>query len=791
MKIGYCLLLGCLCACGHPKEVQPLTGSRYGELPNGSAEEVMSDQVKGWSADTWSKGVIYRCDSVTPAREGKNSLCLEADSFAYGRWTGKVNLKPWSVYRFTGWIKCERVIPEQAKGGAGFVLGNVVAQLPVFEGNRDWTCVTGEVKTEGNDCAVVECVLGTEGRAKGKVWFDDMSFEWVSSEEIETVVSVNPQVKKEEMSPYIYGQFIEHLGRCIYGGIWAEMLEDRKFWYAPGDRESPWKVVTDKPEEEILSMDTKAPFTGEHTPVLVVKEKGVGLEQGHLGLRKGVNCSGYVILKADKKMPVKVSLKGEKGMNQEVVIEVGTSYQKYPIHFSVSESTHEAVFSIHPQDEGNLWIGTASLMPDDQVKGFRADVLALMKGLKAPVYRWPGGNFVSGYDWHDGIGDRDKRPPRKNPAWKGVEHNDVGIHEFMQLCELLETEPYIAVNAGLGGVEEAAREVEYCNGAADTPMGRKRAQNGHPEPWQVKWWSVGNEMYGDWQLGHTSTEAFVARHNAFAKAMRTVDPEIRLIAVGNVGPWDEMMLKHCAGNMDLISEHFYCQDWHGGGLRTHVMQIPNSIRSIAEAHRKYRQDMERLSEQDIRICMDEWNYWYGPHVYGELGTRYFLRDALGIAAGLNEFLRQSDMVFMANYAQTVNVIGCIKTNTTEAVYATTGQVLKMYREHFGTIPVELGGELRPLDVAAAVRNSDGALTIAVVNPGWERVTFRLDLPQGSIGKDWESGALIHTLTGPDDMVYNEPGMEERVKLTSEKIDNYKEVSVAPFSANIVVILPVK
>ena len=163
--------------------------------------------------------------------------------------------------------------------------------------------------------------------------------------------------------------------------------------------------------------------------------------------------------------------------------------------------------------EGRLWIGTASLMPDDHIDGFRADVLALLRGLKAPVYRWPGGNFVSGYDWHDGIGERDKRPPRRNPAWTGVESNDVGIHEFMRLCELLDTEPYIAVNAGLGGgKKEAADEVEYCNGTEDTPMGKWRKQNGQAKPWKVKWWSVGNEMFGDWQLGFMSTEAFCEKN---------------------------------------------------------------------------------------------------------------------------------------------------------------------------------------------------------------------------------------------------------------------------------------
>ena len=147
------------------------------------------------------------------------------------------------------------------------------------------------------------------------------------------------------------------------------------------------------------------------------------------------------------------------------------------------------------------------------------------------------------------------------------------------------------------------------------------------------------------------------------------------------------MLAGAGANMDLVSEHFYCQE--SPGLMAHVAQIPNQIRRITDAVRKSRQTIPALARQDLRIAMDEWNYWYGPHLYGELGTRYFLKDALGIAAGFNEYARQSDIVFMANYAQTVNVIGAIKTTKTAAALDATGVVLKLYRQHFGAIPVEV------------------------------------------------------------------------------------------------------
>ena len=457
------------------------------------------------------------------------------------------------------------------------------------------------------------------------------------------------------------------------------------------------------------------------------------------------------------------------------------SYASYPLEYHSGILTHNASLEIEPAGNGKIWVGTISLMPSDNVEGFRSDVLALLKELDAPVYRWPGGNFVSGYDWKDGIGERDRRPPRKNPAWQGIEPNDVGIHEFMTFCKLLGTEPYIAVNAGLGDSEQARQEVEYCNGSSDTPMGRMRSANGHPEPWKVKWWSIGNEMYGDWQLGHMSTADFVSKHNAFADAMRAVDPGIKLIAVGDLGDWDRMVLANCSDSMDLISEHFYRQDWHGGGLMTHVKQIPDAIREKAEAHRQYRKEIPALEGKDIRICMDEWNYWYGPHIYGELGTRYFMRDAMGIAAGINEYSRQSDIIFMANYAQTVNVIGCIKTNSTSSVFDATGQALKLYRKVFGTVPVTVTGETRPLDIAATLNVAKDTLTISIINPTWDEISLPVEIVEGTVTGEGQ----LWRVTAPDVMAFNEPGRPENVKIEGpEAVSTAKILKIKPASINI-------
>ncbi len=384
---------------------------------------------------------------------------------------------------------------------------------------------------------------------------------------------------------------------------------------------------------------------------------------------------------------------------------------------------------------------------------------------------------MSGYNWKDGIGPRDRRPPRKNPAWQGIEHNDFGFDEFMFFCQYLGTNPDVAVNTGSGEVTSAIEELEYANGAADSPFGKIRAANGHAEPYGVKHWCIGNEMYGDWQIGHMSTDKYALKNNAFVDAFREFDPNLTLISVGAVGAWDELIMRQCADHMDWISEHFYVQT--RDNIVEHVDQVPNNIRRIAAAHRKYREEFPELQGKDIRIAMDEWNYWYGPHVFGELGTRYFVKDGLGIAAGLHEYYRNSDIFAMANYAQTVNVIGCIKTSATNAQFETTGLVLKLYRNKYGEIPLKVEAK-RPYSVAAATTADGKFLTVAVVNPTRETVkfSFDVDLKLANSGERFE-------IANDDPMAFNDPDSEQKIDIVKSSIGNVADgTTLSPLSVTL-------
>ena len=748
-------------------------------VPNGSFEAAAkNNQPVRWKMQRW--GGEAKCEHADIGHSGKRSVLIASEKGADESWSITVPVEPAAKYRLAAWIKTEDV-----KGGTGRgALMNIHNLQPVatkaLTGTNDWTQVEVVFETEDHDALQINCLFGGWGLSTGKAWFDDVRLEQIGKSKaagLQPGITIEAAKTGEPISKYVYGQFIEHLGRCIYGGIWAEMLEDRKFFRPVGAKESAWKPLAGAGGS---GMDKAKPFVGAHTPKIAAPG---GIVQTDLGLMKGKKYVGRIWLKGDADAgPVEVSLAwGDSAAHRQTmtVAKLTGEYVTTPLEFTAQATTDKGSLEIKaPGGRGVFYIGTVSLMPADNVHGMRPDTLELLRQLDSPVYRWPGGNFVSGYDWKDGIGDPDRRPPRKNPAWTGIEHNDFGIDEFMVFCRLLKTEPYIAVNSGLGEVKNAVDELQYANGAADTPMGKQRAANGHAEPYKVKFWGIGNEMYGGWQLGHMPLEKYVAKHNEFAKAMRAEDPSAQLVAVGAVGKWSETMMAQCADQMDLVSEHFYCQEQPS--VAGHMRQIPNAVRRIAEAHRKYRREIDALKGKDIRIALDEWNYWYGPHAFGELGTRYFVKDGLGIAAGLNEYARQSDIYFMANYAQTVNVIGCIKTNKTAAAFETTGLVLKLYRQHFGVVPAatETTGNI---DAVAAWSTDRKSLTLAVVNPNKEATEIPLTIAGAKLsgkGTRWQ-------IADNDPMTYNDPAEPAKIRIEESAVEGVGDkITVAPYSVTV-------
>ncbi|MBN2450833.1 MAG: alpha-N-arabinofuranosidase [Lentisphaeria bacterium] len=208
---------------------------------------------------------------------------------------------------------------------------------------------------------------------------------------------------------------------------------------------------------------------------------------------------------------------------------------------------------------GNVVVDRVLLYPDDHVGGADPEVISWLRAGGLPLLRWPGGNFVSGYHWRDGVGPVDARPTLPNPAWDGLECNLFGTHEFVAFCRAVGCEPMFCVNAGNGSAEEAAAWVEYCNGAADTPLGRLRAANGHPDPFRVRFWEVGNEIWGRWQVGWTTAAGNADRFRRFAAAMRAADPDIEIMATGPQcvmdQEWTHTLLRQGGPQLRAMTDH--------------------------------------------------------------------------------------------------------------------------------------------------------------------------------------------------------------------------------------------
>ena len=311
--------------------------------------------------------------------------------------------------------------------------------------------------------------------------------------------------------------------------------------------------------------------------------------------------------------------------------------------------------------------------------GWRTDVLEALRPLAFTVMRYPGGNFVSGYNWRDGVGPRSQRPARLDEAWNALEPNQIGTDEFLSLASAMDWEPMMAVNLGTGTPEEAASWVAYCNEPSDLAFGRLRSANGRTEPYNVRLWCLGNEMDGPWQLGHVPAGEYAARARDAMVAMRRVTPEIEVVACGSSNTdmetfleWDRQVLEGIGEGVDYISLHRYAAKKSADTLD--FLAITNDVdRQIESVDATCRFVAEKgRFKRRAYLCFDEWNVWYrtqfkrfsdagGKFARPLIEERYNLEDALVVAGFVNSFIRHADVVRVANLAQIVNAIAPVLT----------------------------------------------------------------------------------------------------------------------------------
>lgn len=405
--------------------------------------------------------------------------------------------------------------------------------------------------------------------------------------------------------------------------------------------------------------------------------------------------------------------------------------------------------------------------PSANLEGFREDVLALVRELGVTAVRYPGGNFVSGYAWEDGIGPKELRPTRLDRAWKTIETNQVGTDEFLRWANEAGCEPIMAVNLGTRGVQEACDLLEYTNRPGGTYWADQRIKNGQHDPYRIRTWCLGNELDGPWQLGHKTAFEYGRIAAETARAMRRTDPDIELVACGSsnaamptFGAWESTVLEHTYDLVDHVSLHGYYEQ-HGddqASFLASAVEMDHMIDSVVATADAVGARLR--SKRKLTLSFDEWNVWYQRRFGGEeslsyegprelIEDDYSVRDAVVVGGLLISLLRHGDRVAIACLAQLVNVIAPIRTEiggtlwrqTTFHPFALTaryagGETLAVSIES-PSHHTERHGDVATVD-CIATRDDDGLTVIMTNRSPHQAIRSVLDLHGASpvTGRQW-------------------------------------------------------
>ena len=560
---------------------------------------------------------------------------------------------------------------------------------------------------------------------------------------LEAKLTIDASQRLGKVDRNLYGHFIEHLGRCINDGIWGEMLQARKF--AGADRKGnglpdPWEPLAGRDPWLLASVaQTEA---GSGVPCLRLRilrddDRIHGVVHPGLTLRAGTTYSLRVWARSEGELrEAEVSLGGSRVRRAAP----GESWEHWELGLPARWDADDAALLIGACGRGELWLHAPSLMPTTTRDGggFRPEVTELVQAIDPPLVRWPGGCFADSYQWRDGIGERDSRPVVFDTAWNQYEPNDFGTDEFVAWCRLVGAEPYICVNTGSAGAEDAAAWVQYCNGSADSEWGARRAEAVHPEPHSVKYWGIGNETYGGWEIGNIAADEYGRLFLDFAEKMRAEDPTIELIAVGadpvSHPDWNRTVLEVVGDRMDYLAMHRYVPHTRMDDQRER--QYAAIVAAPADIEARLRMVRETIDEvlgadNQVKIAFDEWNVWLDAGGADAIAEVYELRDAICAAGVFNALHRLAASVAMANLAQLVNVLPAILTSPTGAWGTPQYYAFKLYTrclpvvvgckcasptfdtEEVGNIPAL--SDVPYLDASATMSQQGDRLALAVVN----------------------------------------------------------------------------
>lgn len=604
------------------------------------------------------------------------------------------------------------------------------------------------------------------------------------------------RVSEHTINPYLFGHFVEDI-RDHMEAMLAFPLKDMDFeseadsktevsgsWYAfTNGRNTKYALEASAPKHSgraqrvrILSDDEAYAGIAQKTAF-----KGPMKYTVKLVARASIELN-YVIVEAVDRL-------SQERLGLERIELNSHNWQEYEAVLAVSRDCADAEFRVyvpaeHPRwrdsvSTGMLWIDHVSLLPEDHIGLVKREVVEMSRDLNAGMMRLAG-NYISAYHFEHGIGPVLERPVMFNEAWGGWTSKYFGTDEFIHFCRELNVEPLICVNDGSGTPEEAAQWIEYCNGGIDTPMGAKRAANGHPEPYDVKYWEIGNEVWGAWQVGTCTGEQFARRTLSFIEAMKAADPSIVILACGHTDQdWNKAVLDIAGERIDYLTLHLY----HGYNRFAMDRSTPAEERykAITAFPEWTRLNIEETREQilsnpkhsHVKLAITEYNTMYYPNnVRKGLPDEHTLGAAVANAANLNEMLRSSDLVHIGSFSDLVNgwLGGCIRVGDYYAdqycgkapgwsghplkVYGTpTYEVMKLYagRDISSMLPAKVEGgtfavqsnkpapidldALPDLDVAACTNKDRSTITLFIVNRSLQEVRAALDLGELQAAKD--------------------------------------------------------
>lgn len=743
----------------------------FGGLTRGQDQALESMPIKNASfesgTDAWSTHVYgakpkIEADALIK-HLGQQSLRISADEPSDTALGQEFLLKAGHWYRFQGWVRTKDLAAKTATVLGTFQIqmpgGNgVIASGAIRQGTTDWSPVTIDFEAPAGGLTRVAVFLTGYGTGTGTAWFDDLSLKEIDP--AKTPLRITRTPLRGKIHPFQYGQFVEYLCDLI-PSMWAEKLSDGSFegltpykvaFIRQTDfRERPWYPYGAVNRAD-FSLDRDQPVSGETSQRIsanAAASGNVGIAQDGISVDQKVPCDFSVFLRQTGiKGPVTVRLLQDEQELAATNFEPSADWTKFRARLVPKQSATNARLSVTFAGPGTLWIDNASLMPIDNVAGWRADVVAATKLLKPGIIRFGGSALddvnLGEFEWKDTIGNVDRRKPFR--AWGGLQPTGPGLEEIVQFCRLVDAEPLICVRFSQRNPQDAAEQVEYFNGSIETPLGQLRAKNGHPEPYHIKYWQVGNERAG------TEYENQLAE---ICKAMLAVDPSITLLSSYPT----EGVLKQAGNLIQYVCPHHY------------------DCANLAGCERDLQATLKMLEKHalagKVKIAVTEWNTTAGDWGTGR-AKLWTLENALACSRYHNLMHRYANLVEISNRSNLINSFcsGIIQTDNHRLYKTPTFYAQQLYATYAGNRPLKLESTVAAHtapDVSATLSEDGKVVALFAINSQANEISRPIDLSDfGKRGQEMTVWTLADRLQAHEADATNSFADPDRISLVESK-----------------------